>query len=216
VTGQVRFDYYDLFALTVASDFVNTYSEPAGADNLRTVDDLERFLGRYSDLSALADTEEPLDLDVGRIAELYDRALSQWAPTRADVDELRAVRQLLRAAFETARTDPGASVERLNSALTRYRALPRISMEHDDPHLHFEAAADGIVHWLTVTLLMGLVIFVCNGNAARLGVCASASCRRAFVDRSKNSQKKYCSDSCAHRESVAAYRARRRQDPPRT
>ena len=62
-------------------------------------------------------------------------------------------------------------------------------------------------------MVMGLVIFLCDaaGNASRLGVCASASCRRVHVDRSKNTHKKYCSDACAHRESVAAYRARRRK-----
>ena len=58
--------------------------------------------------------------------------------------------------------------------------------------------------------LMGLVLFVCDGNARRLGTCASATCRRAFVDRSKNGSKTYCSDTCAHRESVAAFRSRRR------
>jgi predicted RNA-binding Zn ribbon-like protein len=87
---------------------------------------------------------------------------------------------------------------------------PRISDHHGTPHLHFEAAQDGVVHWLAVTALMGLVLFVCDGNARRLGICASATCRRAFVDRSKNGSKTYCSDTCAHRESVAAFRIRQR------
>ncbi|MDI5972574.1 CGNR zinc finger domain-containing protein [Streptomyces sp. SL13] len=70
------------------------------------------------------------------------------------------------------------------------------------------------MHWLSVSMLTAVVLFVCDGNAARLGLCASRSCRRAFVDRSKNARKIYCSDACAHRESVAAYRARRRQGGP--
>ncbi|MFC5262229.1 CGNR zinc finger domain-containing protein [Kribbella qitaiheensis] len=34
------------------------------------------------------------------------------------------------------------------------------------------------------------------------------TCRRAFIDRSKNGSKTYCSDPSAHRESVAASRTR--------
>lgn len=68
----------------------------------------------------------------------------------------------------------------------------------------------GSVQWLVVTVLMGLVLFVCDGNARRLGICASASSRPAFIDRSRNGSKAYCSETSAHRESVAAFRTRRR------
>ena len=212
MTCQVRFDYYDLLALTVAADFANTRSEPTGADELLTAADLVRFLRRYTDLSILSDPEQTPELDLDRIAALYANALARWTPVSSDVEELRRVRQFLRNVFETGRTDPGRAVQTVNEALARYRALPRVSAEHDEPHMHFEAAEDGIVHWLTVSMLMGLAIFICDGNAARLGVCASMPCLRVFIDRSKNSQKKYCSDVCAHRESVAAFRARQKYE----
>jgi Putative stress-induced transcription regulator/CGNR zinc finger len=211
VTGQVRFDYYDLFALSVATDFVNTRSETNGTDELLTAADLERFLRGYSDMSTLTDEGQRGALDIDRIAALYAGALAPLATSSEELEELRDVRLLLRQVFELSRAEPGSAIRTLNGALSNYRAVPRISTQHDDPHLHFEAAEDGIVHWLAVTMLMGLVVFICDGNSARLGICASTTCRRAFIDRSKNSKKKYCSDACAHRESVAAYRARGRQ-----
>jgi predicted RNA-binding Zn ribbon-like protein len=46
----------------------------------------------------------------------------------------------------------------------------------------------------------------------RLGTCTADSCRAVYLDLSKNTSKVYCSQTCAHRQSVAAFRARRRTD----
>jgi predicted RNA-binding Zn ribbon-like protein len=208
--GQVPFAYYDLIALSMGVDFVNTHSEPAGLDELATEADVPRFVGRYADMSFLATAGVPGDVDLAQVARLFADAVAEWSPTAADVTALRALRKRLRTVFEVAAADPPSAIEVLNEQVARYRALPRISVQHGSPHLHFEAVRGGGTHWLAVTILMGLVMYVCDGNSARLGVCASASCLRAFVDRSKNGRKTYCSDACAHRESVAAFRARRR------
>jgi predicted RNA-binding Zn ribbon-like protein len=207
--GQASFAYYDLISLTIGVDFVNTYSTPSGTDELGTEADVTRFLRDHADTSFLATAGVPGDVDLDRIARLF-ADVADWTPTAADVTALLALRGRLRTVFEVAAVDPGRAIGVLNEQLARYRALPRISVEHGGPHLHFEAIRDGGTHWLAVTILMGLVLYVCDGNSARLGVCASAGCRRAFVDRSKNGRKTYCSDACAHRESVAAFRARRR------
>ena len=37
-------------------------------------------------------------------------------------------------------------------------------------------------------------------------------CRAVYIDLSKNTSKVYCSQTCAHRQSVAAFRARKRAD----
>ena len=208
--GQMSFTYYNSFSLTIGLDFVNTYAEPSGQDTLRTEADLERFLRRYTDLSFLDGADVPPEVDLAEVARLYTDALARWTPTAADLKALRALRARLRTVFAVASEEPERAIDTLNTQVARFRALPRISFEHGGPHLHFEAARDGCAHWLAVTVLMGLVMFVCDGNSARLGICASHSCRRAFVDRSRNGRKTYCSDACAHRESVAAYRARRR------
>ncbi len=204
--GQTEFGYYETFALELAVDLVNTRSEPTGEDTLADAAGLARFLHAHADFSAGAGT----GVDLAAVTDLYGEALSRWTPTGADAGRLRELRTQLRAVFDTAATDRAAAVATLNAQLRTHRALPRISDHHDTPHLHFEAAEDGLTHWLAVTVLMALVLFVCGGRTARLGSCASRSCRRAFIDRSKNASKTYCSDTCAHRESVTAYRTRQR------
>ncbi len=79
--------------------------------------------------------------------------------------DLRPLRQRLRTLFDTAAADPHGAVVVVNEELRTFRALPRISDRHGAPHLHFEAAEDGLVHWLAVAALMGLVMFVCDGHA---------------------------------------------------
>jgi predicted RNA-binding Zn ribbon-like protein len=207
----MRFGYYESFALELAVDLVNTRSEPTGADTVTGAEGLIAFLADHADLASLDPGHtRPAGEDRAAVAALYRDALARWTPTDADARAVQGLRGQLRTVFDTAADDVSATVGVLNDQLRAHRALPRISDQHGTPHLHFEAAQDGVVHWLAVTVLMGLVLFVCEGNARRLGICASASCRRAFLDRSKNGSKTYCSDTCAHRESVAAFRARRR------
>ncbi len=57
---------------------------------------------------------------------------------------------------------------------------------------------------------MGLTIVLCEFGGQRLGICGAEGCRRAYVDTSKNRRKRYCSEACAHRVSVAAFRRRQR------
>ncbi|WP_329000228.1 CGNR zinc finger domain-containing protein [Kribbella sp. NBC_00709] len=206
----MRFGYYETFALELAVDLVNTRSEPSGEDGLTGAGELAGFLAGRGDLTSLAGNPAmPADVDLDAVTAMYREALSRWTPTDADARAVQDLRAELRTVFETAADDASGVVATLNEQLRVHRALPRISDQHGPPHLHFEAAEDGPVHWLAVTALMGLVLFICDGNARRLGICASASCRRAFIDRSKNGSKSYCSDTCSHRESVAAYRLRR-------
>lgn len=207
----MHFGYYNTLGLELAVDLVNTRSEPTGADDLTDAAGLTDFLAQHANLTELEGNPAlPAGIDLAAVTALYRDAMTNWTATDADATAARDLRTHLRAVFDTGAQDPVSAATVLNEHLRAYRALPRISTEHGEPHLHFEAADEGLIHWLAVTALMGLVLFVCDGNARRLGICASAACRRAFVDRSRNSSKSYCSDTCAHRESVAAFRTRRR------
>jgi predicted RNA-binding Zn ribbon-like protein len=44
----------------------------------------------------------------------------------------------------------------------------------------------------------------------RLGVCSAEGCDDVYVDTSRNASRRYCSNTCASRSTVAAYRARRK------
>jgi len=49
-------------------------------------------------------------------------------------------------------------------------------------------------------------------GANRLGVCSAERCDNVYVDTSPNASKRYCSERCASRANVAAYRARRKAE----
>jgi predicted RNA-binding Zn ribbon-like protein len=93
------------------------------------------------------------------------------------------------------------AVELLNDLLARHPVSPQIS-GHDGQRWHLHLAEGGVV--------MGLAAVVTELGVDRLGVCQAARCSRVFVDTSSNRSRRYCSERCASRANVAAYRARRR------
>jgi predicted RNA-binding Zn ribbon-like protein len=119
-------------------------------------------------------------------------------------------RSALRTIFERAASDALEAARLLNDQLRQSDATPRISWHHGPLHLHFESVEAGCAHWLAATTIMGLAFVLCDYGADRFGICAAPWCEAAFIDTSKNTRKRYCSEACAHRASVAAFRARRR------
>ncbi|MEU4543689.1 CGNR zinc finger domain-containing protein [Nonomuraea dietziae] len=93
------------------------------------------------------------------------------------------------------------AVELLNDLLTRHPVSPQIS-GHDGQRWHLHLSEGGVV--------MGLAAVVTELGVDRLGLCQAARCSRVFVDTSSNRSRRYCSERCASRANVAAYRARRR------
>ncbi|MGV9308590.1 MULTISPECIES: CGNR zinc finger domain-containing protein [unclassified Nonomuraea] len=92
----------------------------------------------------------------------------------------------------------------LNALLARHPVHPHISA-HDGQGWHLHLAEGGLV--------MGLAAVVTDLGVDRLGVCRAARCANVFVDTSSNRSRRYCSERCASRANVAAYRARRRNAP---
>ena len=83
-----------------------------------------------------------------------------------------------------------------------------VSVHGGHPHLHFEPQDAGVAPWLSAVTAMGLSVVVCDYGSDRLGVCDSHQCADVYVDTSRNRSRRYCSDTCASRENVAAYRKR--------
>ena len=120
--------------------------------------------------------------------------------------ELRTVFELLAAA----RPDQAAAL--VNSLLARYQAAPQLA-RHDGEswHLHFHSqdkeAGRAVARGAMCVIALAVVIGSPGG--ARLGLCESANCDRAFIDTSKNGSRRFCSSACLSRTKVAAFRARR-------
>lgn len=182
-------------------------------------------LNYYSDLAVrLVNTEEPERgedtlTSVEAVRELGgpDSATARRA-VEADVGRLRAVRTRLRAVFTAASEgDAVRAVDLLNSLLMEFPTSPQIS-GHDyldgegRPrwHMHLAEHPANATAGYAATACIGLAFHLTDLGVERLGVCQASPCRNAYLDTSTNRSRRYCSDRCATRANVAAYRARKR------
>lgn len=182
-------------------------------------------LAYYSDLAVrLVNSEEPErgadDLtSVEAVRELF--GASKQVARRAsepDITRLRAVRTRLRAVFEAAaERDEVRAVDLLNALLMEFPVSPQISgheFRDDDGrpkwHMHIADHAANAGASYAASASMGLAFQLTELGVDRLGICEAAPCRNAYIDTSTNLSRRYCSDRCATRANVAAYRARKR------
>ncbi|GAA1916179.1 CGNR zinc finger domain-containing protein [Streptantibioticus ferralitis] len=184
-------------------------------------------LAYYSDYAVrLVNTERPdrgedTLSSVEAVRELF--GTNRQAARRAgdaDLTRLRAVRTRLRAVFEAASEgDEVRAVDLLNALLLEYPVSPQISGHgHLDDrgrpqwHMHLADHANNATAAYTAPACMGLAFQLTELGVDRLGICQATSCRNAYIDTSTNRSRRYCSDRCATRANVAAYRARKRQE----
>jgi len=183
-------------------------------------------LASYAEMAVrLVNTEEPKRqrdglTTVEAIRALFSRgSRGLRLADESDLPRLRSVRVRLRAVFESAAEgDESRAVNLLNELLTEYPISPIVSG-------HGLLNPDGRTHWhlhlaensSTATALyaalagMGLAVHLTEHGVDRLGICQAAPCRNAYLDTSTNRSRRYCSDRCATRANVAAYRARKRE-----
>ncbi|MFI7000567.1 CGNR zinc finger domain-containing protein [Nocardia sp. NPDC050175] len=186
-------------AVQTAVDLANTSRPIKGEDALETVEQLRDFFDDHSPV-------EPPNSAADRWAGMRKRL------TRADLAEVRAVRETVRAVLEQASTDPVGAAALINDGLRRNRATPALRHDHDRWWTEVTSDTDHYSAHLAVTTLSALASVIATLGPTRLGVCAGPTCRATFADLSRNGSKQYCTRTCAHRASVAAYRSR--QSPP--
>ncbi|RJL25167.1 CGNR zinc finger domain-containing protein [Bailinhaonella thermotolerans] len=176
-------------------------------------------LTSYAELAVqLVNTGEDREDRLADLASLRRMLLEEQRPhlaeiaTDADLDPLRGLRGELRAVFDAVEAgEHAAGVDRLNVLLVRHPIHPQIS-GHDDEDWHMHLTEDGgAADIYAVGAVMGLATIVTTLGIDRLGVCRSSPCRRVYLDTSSNRSRRYCSERCASRANVAAYRARRRE-----
>ncbi|MEU2349025.1 CGNR zinc finger domain-containing protein [Modestobacter sp. NPDC049651] len=100
--------------------------------------------------------------------------------------------------------------DRLNDLLALASPRPYATDHDGELHLHYARPDAGAVEQLTTTVAMGLSQVVVQHGWQRLGVCAAEGCGNVYVDTSRNASRRYCSNTCASRSTVAAYRARQK------
>lgn len=168
-------------ALTSSVALANTAEDP---DSLATRADLEAFL----------------------LAHPYSGRLDR---DDAELTALRALRPRLRAMLLAPRDEMATHV---NSALADSEIQPRLA-RHDGLDWHLHAVTDDrpLAERILIETAMALVDVIRIDEGSRLSVCADADCEAIALDLSRNRSKRYCSTTCANRNAVAAYRARRAQ-----
>ncbi|MFF2521550.1 CGNR zinc finger domain-containing protein [Streptomyces liangshanensis] len=177
---------------------VNTEEPARGTDTLTSVDDIRALFGASTQLARRA--------------------------TEADLTRFRAVRARLRAVFTAAdEGEGGRAVDLLNSLLLEFPVSPQVSGhdfldEEGRPrwHMHLAEHPSNATAGYAATAAMGLAFHLTRFGVDRLGLCQAAPCRNAYLDTSTNRSRRYCSDRCATRANVAAYRARKRLETERS
>ena len=125
-------------------------------------------------------------------------------------DELGGLLSALRAAVETV-ADHGPP-DAVNALLERFPPRIRVS-DHDGeggPHLHFAPNGEAPTTWTGRSCAAALAHVICGDPDVTVGRCRAESCTRFYVDQSRNRSRRFCSNACASRTTVAAHRARRR------
>ncbi|TQF03473.1 CGNR zinc finger domain-containing protein [Kitasatospora acidiphila] len=185
-------------------------------------------LALYADYAVrLVNSEEPergtdalVSVDAARNLFSYPESGAALLTGPDDVPLMRALRSRLRAVFEEAAAGrEGSAVDLLNGLLAEYPVSPQVSGhdyldESGRPrwHLHLADNAPTATANFAAVACMGLAIHLTELGADRLGICQAAPCRNAYLDTSTNRSRRYCSDRCATRANVAAYRARKRAE----
>jgi predicted RNA-binding Zn ribbon-like protein len=126
---------------------------------------------------------------------------------RAELDEVRALRPVLRRLWEL---DEDAVVRQVNAMLRAAHALPQLTTHGEwGYHLHATAPDAPLADRMAVEAAMAFVDVVRQGELDRLRICDADDCDDVVVDLSKNRSKRYCSSTCSNRVNVAAFRRRR-------
>lgn len=128
--------------------------------------------------------------------------------TTAELDEVRALREPLRALFTSSRDEAVALV---NTMLADACALPQLVRHGDvDWHIHAVSSDAPLATRIVVETAMAMTDVIRADEMSRFAVCADAACEGVVLDLSRNRSRRFCSTACGNRNAVAAYRARRR------
>ncbi|MBO0979615.1 CGNR zinc finger domain-containing protein [Microbacterium sp. SD291] len=125
----------------------------------------------------------------------------------AELAALRALRPRLRSMLLAPRDE---MVVLVNTALAESTLAPQLR-RHDglDWHLHAVADDHPLTERVIIETTMALVDVIRADEESRISICADDTCEGLALDLSRNRSKRYCSTTCANRNAVAAYRARR-------
>ena len=176
-------------------------------------------LTSYAELAArLVNTAVPADGDADWLGAtdafrsfVADQPHLNGPCTHHDLDALRILRGELSAIFTAAaKRDHACAAERLNALLVQYPVHP-VLVRHDRSawHLHLDNSGS-VADRYAAAAVTGLSMLVSQFGLSHLGICTITSCDRVFVNAGPGRSNRYCTDHCANKANVTAFRNHRR------
>ena len=147
---------------------------------------------------------------VAELDQIWDRYgyTGRHERTRAELDDVRAVRSRLRALLTA---DRDGAVDLVNEMLSEARALPQLIRHGDfDWHIHAIDQQAPLDTRILVETAMAMIDVIRADEMSRLAICADDTCDGLVLDLSRNRSRRFCSTTCGNRNAVAAYRARQK------
>jgi hypothetical protein len=142
-------------------------------------------------------------------SELRREFFRQHHVAEPDADGLEDLLRYLREAV-AAVADNGP-IAPVNLLLQRFPPEIHVS-GHDgegQQHLHFARDGEESVTWLGRSCAAALAHAICGDPEVTVGRCRADGCARFYFDDSRNRSRRFCSNTCASRTTVANHRARR-------
>jgi predicted RNA-binding Zn ribbon-like protein len=182
----MSFNAYDEKRAKLAEDFINTYDlyleQP---EHLQTPDDLRRFLNAHG--------------------------IKPDQVTLEDLEQTRSLRSQLRKIWTAPSLEE--SIRLLNPLLEKVSVGVQVTHDSgESTHLEFKVQPTNLVSRLGAECALGIAAAVQHHGLERLRACAAEPCRDVFIDTSRNKSRRFCSDRCANRYNIAAFRDRHQKD----
>jgi predicted RNA-binding Zn ribbon-like protein len=180
----------------------------------RVLDATNGVLRAVAVITAL-ESERVAASELAAIFDAHGQSTTQRV-TDEDLRALQAIALRLREVFAAETVDRAAAL--INRLLSEYACPPRLSNSSGiGPwHLHVHDDAAPLAQWFTASSALALATLIGERQRIPGGVCARPGCQRLFADVGGGLSRRYCSERCATRARVAAYRSRHAapQDAP--
>lgn len=125
-----------------------------------------------------------------------DRPFLAGPVTQNDLDKLRLLRGELATIFVAAAEGDAAKVAaKLNALLVTHPLHPVIVSHEGDERWHLHLHESGsVADRYAAAAVIGLALIATQVGMHKLGICAMATCERAFIDGSSNRSRRYCGE----------------------
>jgi predicted RNA-binding Zn ribbon-like protein len=142
-----------------------------------------------------------------------ENGLAVGSCTPAQLDLARELREAIHAAATAVAAQgelPAPAVHLINDCATHGRAAPHLTAEGT---LEWRLGAGSVPDALSV-IAADAISIVSGERDGRVALCASPTCRAAFLDTSRGRTRRWCDmNTCGNREKKARFKAGQRTSP---